>query len=75
MTNASANADFVNLFIAEMASVAERAVECWLAQVEQALTDPRLTTLEKLNAVREIVSQYKILTGKTGLQGRTYWDG
>lgn len=54
----------------EMASGVERAVDCWMSQVEQALTDPRLTTLGRMNAVREIVDRYKSLTGKKELDCR-----
>ena len=70
MSSVSANADFVSLLAAEMACGVERAVECWLAQVEQALTDTQLTTMGRLNAVRDIVDTYKSLTGKINLQGR-----
>jgi len=57
----------VNLIASEMASRVERAVECWMAQVEQALADVRLTSLGRLNAVSEIVRDYKRLTGKSAL--------
>ena len=40
-----------------------------MAQVEQALTDVRLTSLGRLNAVNEIVRDYKRLTGKSALNG------
>jgi hypothetical protein len=70
MSSASGNADFVSLLAAEMVSATERAVECWLAQVEHVLTDTQLTALGRLNAVREILDRYKTLTGKTKLEGR-----
>ena len=70
MSTVSANVDLVSLLAAEMACGVERAVECWLAQVERALTDSQLTTLGRLNAVREILDRYKSLTGKTQLEGR-----
>ena len=70
MSSVSANVDLVSLLAAEMASGVERAVECWLAQVEGALTDTQLTTLGRLNAVREILDRYKALTGKAQLEGR-----
>ena len=70
MSSVSANVDLVSLLAAEMASGVERAVECWLAQVEGALTDTQLTTLGRLNAVREILDRYKTLTGKAHLEGR-----
>jgi hypothetical protein len=70
MSSVFVDVNVVNLLAAEMASGVERAVECWLAQVEHALTDTQLTTLGRLNAVREILDRYKSLTGKTGLEGR-----
>jgi len=70
MATISANTDLVSVLAAEMAAGVERAVECWLAQVDHALTDTRLTTLGRLNAVRDILASYKTLTGKTYLEGR-----
>ena len=57
---------------AEMAVGVDRAVECWMSEIEQALTDIHLTSLGRLNAVREIVDEYKHLTGKVQLKSRTY---
>jgi hypothetical protein len=62
--------DIVNVLASEMASGVERAVDCWMLQIEQALTDVHLTSLGRLNAVIEIVSNYKKLTGKIALAGR-----
>lgn len=60
--------NLVNVIASEMASGVERAVDCWMAQVEHAMTDVRLTTLGRVNAVREILETYKRVTGR--LQGR-----
>jgi len=54
----------------EMANGVERAVDCWMSQIDSALSDVRLTTLGRLNAAREIVQKYKNLTGKETLEGR-----
>jgi hypothetical protein len=62
--------DLVDAIASEMAVGVERAVECWMSQIEQALTDVHLTSLGRLNAVREILDQYKHLTGKTQLTSR-----
>lgn len=62
--------DFVDAVASEMAVGVERAVECWMAEIEQALTDCRLTSLGRLNALREIVEEYKHLTGKARLERR-----
>jgi hypothetical protein len=62
--------DIVKVIASEMLSGVERAVECWMSQVESALTDARLTSLGRLNAARAVVEKYKDLTGKSQLRGR-----
>ncbi len=59
--------DFINVVASEMAHGVEAAVERWLAQIDRALTDRHLTTLGRLNAVQEILQDYKRLTGKVQL--------
>jgi hypothetical protein len=68
----ASNPDVVDIIAAEMAWGVERAVDCWMAQVESALTDTNLTSLGRLSAAREIIQHYKSLTGKTTLEGRTH---
>jgi hypothetical protein len=41
-----------------------------MAQIEEAMTDLRLTSLGRLNAVTQILANYKRLTGKEQLQRR-----
>jgi hypothetical protein len=60
----------IEVIASEMAVGVDRAVECWMSQIEHALTDVHLTSLGRLNAVREILDEYKCLTGKVQLQGR-----
>jgi hypothetical protein len=62
--------DIVNVIATEMASGVERAVDCWMSQIDEALTDIHLTSLGRLNAVREILDQYKQLTGRAQLKCR-----
>jgi hypothetical protein len=62
--------DFVDAIASEIADGVDRAVECWMSQIEQALTDIHLTSLGRLNAVREVLDQYKHLTGKAQLERR-----
>ncbi|HYA23450.1 MAG TPA: hypothetical protein VEF05_04775 [Terriglobales bacterium] len=70
MASVAVPGNLVNLIAAEMASGVDRAVECWMSQIEQALFDVRLTSVDRLQAVKEIVERYKSLTGKAQLQGR-----
>jgi CheY-like chemotaxis protein len=62
--------DLIQMIAEEMACGVEAAVERWMAQIDLALTDVHLTTLGRLNAVREIVESYKHLTGKVHLDRR-----
>jgi hypothetical protein len=59
------------VIVREMSVGVDRAVECWMAEIEDALTDMHLTSLGRLNAVCEIVNEYKHLTGKTELKDRS----
>ena len=62
--------DFVNAMALEVASKIDVAVESWMAEMEQALTDPALTTLGRMNAAHEVLAHYKSLTGKQQLHSR-----
>jgi len=62
--------NLVEVIASEIAVGVDRAVECWMSQIEHALTDVHLTSLGRLNAVREILDEYKHLTGKVQLQDR-----
>ena len=62
--------NFVDAVAREMASGVETAVECWMAQIDEALTDLHLTTVGRLNAVTQILANYKRLTGKEDLRRR-----
>ncbi|MFZ0800603.1 MAG: hypothetical protein WBQ09_04305 [Terriglobales bacterium] len=62
--------EIVDVIADEMACGVDRAVECWMSQVEQALNDPRLTSLGRLYAAKEVVKRYKSLTGKAELEAR-----
>ena len=60
--------DFVETLAGEVSSAVEKAVDCWMSQIEGVLTDTRLTSLGRLNAVVEILQDYKRLTGKSQLE-------
>jgi hypothetical protein len=60
--------EFVEAVASEMALGIDRAVECWLAPIDRALSNRHLSTLDRLNAVQEVVRKYKQLTGKMQLK-------
>jgi hypothetical protein len=71
MAIAALNRDVVLALAEEMARGVQTAVDCWMTEIDLALSDNRLTTLGSLNAVREIVENYKHLTGQVRLDCRT----
>ncbi|MBZ5572012.1 MAG: hypothetical protein LAO09_09040 [Acidobacteriia bacterium] len=67
MTSAAISEDVVDAIASEMALAVDRAVEWWMSQIDRSLTDPHLTSLGRLTAVREILENYRDLTGKAQL--------
>jgi hypothetical protein len=65
------NRDLVLAIAEEMAHGVQTAVNCWMTEIDLALTDKSLTTLGKLNAVREIVENYRHVTGQAGWKCQT----
>jgi hypothetical protein len=56
--------DVIRTIVEEMAYGVETAVDCWMTQIDSALTNTKLTPGGRLNAVQEVVDNYKLLTGK-----------
>jgi len=54
----------------ETATAVDIAVESWMADIENAITDPHLTSLGRLHAVQDALQRYKDLTGKASLVRR-----
>ena len=70
MAIAAVNHDLVLTIAEEMARGVQTAVACWMTEIDLALTDAHLTTLGRLNTVREIVENYKRLTGRADSTSR-----
>ena len=60
-------AEFVDVIASEVCHAAATAVERWMTEVESALTDPRLTSLGRLNAAQDVIARYKQIAGKADL--------
>ncbi len=67
---ATPSKEVVQAIAGEMAIGIERAVDCWMAEIDLVLADTRLTTLGRLYAVKDVVERYKKLSGKKSLEGR-----
>lgn len=48
----------IEAIAAEMSSGIECAVSFWMTRIQDALQDPRLTTLGRMHAIQEIMKQY-----------------
>jgi hypothetical protein len=70
MASIATHTDVVDVIATEMSRGVERAVDRWMSQINDVLTDDSLTSLGRLNAVREIVERYNCITGKSLRQGQ-----
>jgi hypothetical protein len=55
----TANRELIDAVSTEVCSGIDRAVGFWMKQIEDVLQDSRLTTLGRLQAVKEVVSAYR----------------
>ena len=55
--------EFIDMVAAEMSAGVCVAVDSWMTQVEQALNDPRLTTMGRMNSVKKVIDQYRGMKG------------
>ena len=67
MATTTSRADFISLVAEEIVSGIDHAVDYWMGRLEQELTGPGLTTIDRLRAIERLVREYKDLTGKTQL--------
>ena len=58
MASVATGRELIEAVIDEMHDGIERAVDYWMIQIEDILRDPYLTTLGRMNAVKEVVSRY-----------------
>jgi len=70
MSTTAVSREVVSALVEEIASGVDAAVECWMTQIEHALADTHLTAMGRLNAVNEILANYKRITGKAVLSCR-----
>lgn len=71
MATQASERDVVRVIAEEMANGVQNAVDCWMTEIDLAVTESTLSTLARLNAVREIIQNYKHLTGQEDLDCRT----
>src|SRR2546422_7697061 len=70
MASAAVSRDVITVIVQEMSCAVDRSVEYWMAQLDEALTDTRLTTLGRLDAVSAIISRYNDFPGTSPIPSR-----
>ena len=70
MASKAPDRDLVEIIAQEMAQGVQNAVDCWMTEIDLALANTQLSTLGRLDAVRNIVQNYKYLTGQEQLDCR-----
>ena len=68
MATAAIPTQFIDIVASEMSSGVERAVEYWLAQIDQIAMNDKITLALKLAAFQGLLQNYKRLTRKTPLK-------
>lgn len=68
LASAASDHELIQAVVAEMSQGIECALGFWMEQIEDALSDPQLTTLGRLYAVQAIVQQYRHSTTETGIR-------
>lgn len=58
LASVATDRELIEAVVGEMHEGIERAVDYWMAQFESVLLDPYLTTLGRMDAIKEIVNQY-----------------
>lgn len=54
--------ELLSTIVMELASGIDAALEHWMARIEQVLQDSRYTPQEKLSSLREILTEYRLIT-------------
>lgn len=54
--------EILSTIVTELASGIDAALEHWMARIEEALQDSRRTPQEKINELREILTEYRLIT-------------
>jgi hypothetical protein len=64
MVSRAMHSDFVEMVAEEISSGIERAVGYWLGRIELEVVDRSLTTSQRIEAIENILQEYKILSGR-----------
>ena len=64
MSNIANRTDFVTIVAREVSSGIDRALGYWMGRIELEIVDQSLTTAERMAAIRDILQEYKYVSGR-----------
>ena len=64
MAGSSTRTDFVSMVAEEISSGIDRALQYWLGRIELEVVDRSLSTDERIDAIEQILTEYKMRSGK-----------
>jgi len=64
MAGSSTRTDFVSMVAEEISSGIDRALQYWLGRIELEVVDRSLSTDERIDAIEQILIEYKMRSGK-----------
>ena len=64
MASKATRSDFVEVVASELSSGIDRAVGYWLGRIEIEVVDRSLTTSERIQAIEDILHEYRIVSGR-----------
>ena len=60
MATAAADRELIDAVVAEMSAGIDCAVEFWMAQIDSVFENNQITSLGRLQAIREILRNYRL---------------
>ena len=63
MATAAGRTDFVSIVAQEISAGIDRALRYWLGRIEVEVMDRSLTSAQRVNAIEDILQEYKQLGG------------
>lgn len=63
MATAAADRELIEAVVAEMSAGIDCAVEFWMSQIDAVFENNQITTLGRLQAIREILRTYRLSRG------------
>ena len=67
MARRATQTDFVDTVAEEVSSGIDRALGYWLGRIELEVVDRSLTTSQRIDAIENILQEYKVRSGRAGV--------